>query len=295
MKKITKAVIPAAGFGTRFLPQTKAIPKEMMPIIDKPVIQYIVEELVEQGIETIIIVTGFYKRAIEDHFDNVFELEQKLHEAGKHAELEKVRKIADLAEFIYIRQKGLTGNATPILNAKSVIGDDPFIWAWGDELLEANPPRIKQLLDAYETFGATIVGGIMTSDDAAFKKYGYASGKQIDPNSYRLDKIIEKPGKELAPSNLAMMGGGIYTSDIFAALEESAHLVPPGEEFVYTYGVQKLLEKGIPVYARVISDATHYDCGNKLEYLKTVVEFALKREDLGQDFKSYLKRYLNTL
>lgn len=275
MKTIKKAVIPAAGFGTRFLPQTKAIPKEMMPIIDKPVIQYIAEELVEQGIETIIIVTGYHKRAIEDHFDNVFELEQKLHQSGKHSELEMVKKIADMAQFVYIRQKGPTGNATPILNAKNVIGNEPFIVVWGDEFLQANPPRLKQLIDAYEKFGSTILAGVIASSDQNF-----------------LDKIVEKPGKEHAPSDLAILGGSIYTPDIFEALEQAVNQILEGQEFIYTQAVQKLIDKGTPVYARVIQNAIHHDCGNKLEYLKTLIDYAFDHEEFGDEIKSYISTKL---
>src|SRR3989344_567362 len=179
-KKIRKALIPAAGFGTRFLPQTKAMPKEMMPLVDKPIIQRVVEELVEAGIETIVIVTGIYKRSIEDHFDNNYELEDKLQNSGKDKELEQVRKISDLAEFVYVRQKGPPGNATPILNAKHIMGDDPFMVFWGDDFVDAQPSRAQQLIDAYEKYGTTIMGGLKARNDEDYKKYAFAAGVEVE-------------------------------------------------------------------------------------------------------------------
>src|SRR5260221_1145687 len=168
MPKITKALIPAAGFGTRFLPQTKAMPKEMMPLVDKPIIQRVVEELVEAGIETIVIVTGWNKRSIEDHFDRNAELEMLLEKAGKEEQLEEVRKISNMAEFVYLRQKGPQGNATPILNAKHIMGDDPFMVFWGDDFIDAEPSRAKQLAEAYQKYDTMVLGGLKNPSEEAY-------------------------------------------------------------------------------------------------------------------------------
>lgn len=289
-QKITKALIPAAGFGTRFLPQTKAMPKEMMPLVDKPIIQRVVEELVDAGIETIVIVTGLYKRSIEDHFDHQFELEEKLAKAGKDKELEIVNKISELAEFIYVRQKGPAGNATPILNARHIMGNDPFMVFWGDDFIDAEPSRAKQLIAAYEKYGSSILGGMKARNEEDYKKYAFAGGEVVDPGAIKLNRIIEKPGsRESAPSDLAIISGYVYTPDIYDALEQAKETLPEGEELVYTYGVQGMIDKGIPVYALELQNAEYCDTGNKLEYLKTVVKYGMKHPEFGEDFKEFLK------
>ncbi len=289
-KRITKALIPAAGFGTRFLPQTKAMPKEMMPLVDKPIIQRVVEELVEAGIETIVIVTGWNKRSIEDHFDNNFELEERLLASGKTNALETVRKISNLAEFVYIRQKGPQGNATPILNARHIMRDDPFLVFWGDDFIDAEPSRAKQLVEAYDKYQATILGGMKAQNDEYYKKYGFAGGQKVEDGIIKVSKIIEKPGsKEAAPSDLAIISGYVYTSEIYDALEKAKEKLSNDEELVYTYGVQNLIDEGKPVYALELSNAKYRDTGNKFEYLKTVVEYGIEHEDFGEDFKRFLK------
>ncbi len=289
-KKITKALIPAAGFGTRFLPQTKAMPKEMMPLVDKPIIQRVVEELVEAGIETIVIVTGWHKRSIEDHFDNQFELEEKLFRSGKIKELEEVRKISDLAEFIYIRQKGPAGNATPVLNVRHIMKDEPFIVLWGDEFIDATPNRSQQLIDAYDKYQSLIIPGIKAQNDDWYKRYGIVGGDEIEPGVVRVSKIAEKPGNNRTGlSNLAAIGGFVGTSDIFGPLEEARLSLEEGTELVYTLGIQGMIDKGIPVHAIEIKNARYCDTGNKLEYLKTVVQYGLQHTEIGDDFRSYLK------
>jgi UTP--glucose-1-phosphate uridylyltransferase len=290
-KKIKKALIPAAGFGTRFLPQTKAMPKEMMPLVDKPIIQRVVEELVDAGIETIVIVTGWHKRAIEDHFDNQFELEEKLIRAGKEAELEQIRKISDLAEFIYVRQKGPAGNATPILNAKHIMGNDPFMVFWGDDFIDAEPSRARQLIEAYEKYDSIILGSLRAKSEGDYKKYGFAGGKTVEPGIIRADRIVEKPGsKEAAPSDLAIISGFVVTPDIYEPLEKAKETLEEGQELVYTLGVQGVIDQGIPVHALEIKNAVYRDTGSKLEYLKTLVEYGLQHEDIGEDFKAFLKK-----
>lgn len=289
-KKITKALIPAAGFGTRFLPQTKAMPKEMMPLVDKPIIQRVVEELVEAGIETIVIVTGWNKRSIEDHFDNNFELEQKLLVSGKDQELEMVRKISDLAEFVYIRQKGPTGNATPILNARHIMRDDPFMMFWGDDFIDANPSRATQLIQAYEKYQSMIIGALKKTEPEDYKKYGYAGGEEIEPGVIKVSHVVEKPGtKENAPSDLASISGFIITPQIYQYLEQVKDNLKEGEELVYLSGMQQAINNGVPIHAVELKNAVYRDTGNKLEYLKTIVEYALNHQEFGDEFATFLK------
>lgn len=286
---IKKALIPAAGFGTRFLPQTKAMPKEMMPLVDKPIIQRVVEELVEAGIETIVIVTGWNKRSIEDHFDNNFELEYKLEKGGKTKELEEVRQISNMAEFVYVRQKGPAGNATPILNARHIMGNDPFLMFWGDDFIDATPSRAKQLIKAYEDYRSMILATGKKTNPGDYKKYGYAGGEEIAPGVIKVAKVVEKPGTpDRAPSDYASLSGFVITPDIYEHLEKAAKKLESGEELVYLTGVQGAIDQGTPVYAVEIQNATYRDTGNKLEYLKTVVEYGLMHEDIAQDFRYYL-------
>lgn len=289
MKKVTKAVIPAAGFGTRFLPQTKAMPKEMIPIVDKPVIQYVVEELVDAGIKDIIIVTGWNKRAIEDHFDTNFELEMLLQQGGKLEMLEEVRRITNLANFYYVRQKGPKGNATPILNARPIIGDEPFLVLWGDDFITAKPTRTQQLIEAYNQYNASILGAIRTKKVEDTKRYGFAAGTEVKKGVIKVANLIEKPGPKNAPSDLAVVSGFLFTPEIFDCIEEAKRNLVGSSELVYIDALNILMKKQ-PVYAVEIKGAKYYDTGNKLEYLKTVVEFALQHSDLNGEFRDYLKK-----
>ncbi len=284
-QKIRKAVIPAAGFGTRFLPQTKAMPKEMLPIVDKPVIQYVVEELVASGITDIVIVTGWHKRAIEDHFDYPNELIQTLKEQGKQEQLEEVKRTAELANFIYIRQKGPYGNGTPVLCARNVIGDEPFVAIWGDEFIYAKPPRAKQCIDVFEKYGDPVISAIKVSNQDV-SRYGIVDAVNVEDNVWQIKKLIEKPKKEEAPSNIAAHGCYVLTPDIFPILE---HLAPGKSGEVWLTDAIRELMKSRPVYACLVKEGRYYDTGNKLEYLKTVVEFALAHKDLNGDFREYLK------
>jgi UTP--glucose-1-phosphate uridylyltransferase len=292
MKGIRKAVIPAAGFGTRFLPETKAIPKEMLPIVDKPVIQYVVEELVEAGIRDIIIVTSNHKRAIEDHFDppNI-DLIENLKKGGekKLPLLAEVEKIANMADFVFIKQEGPYGNGTPLLNVKNLIGDEPFIYAWSDDFIVSKPGRFKQLIDIYEKYGGSVLAGIRANSDEDYNRYGFAGGREVEPGVIKADVIIEKPGKANAPSDLATVSGFLFTPDIFKYLETAKSNLKEGEELYYNDGLKLMLADGKAVYAAEIKNGKYYDTGNKLEYLKTVVEFALKRSDIGAEFREYLK------
>ncbi|PIZ65822.1 UTP--glucose-1-phosphate uridylyltransferase [Candidatus Roizmanbacteria bacterium CG_4_10_14_0_2_um_filter_36_9] len=292
MKKITKAVIPAAGFGTRFLPQTKAMPKEMLPIVDKPVIQYVVEELVDAGITDIIIVTGYHKRTIEDHFDTPSkELIENLKLGGdkKKHYLDAVYKISDMANFIYVRQKGPYGNGTPLLNAKHIIGDEPFIYTWSDDFISAKPSRFKQLIAAYEKYQCTCLASIRVTNDEDYDRYGFTGGREIEQCIMEIDKIVEKPGKANAPSNLANVSGYVFTPEIFSYLDKALLNLKEGEELYYNDTLRLMLEDKIKMLAVEIKDGKYYDTGNKLDYLKTVVEFALRHPDLNGKFRSYLR------
>lgn len=288
MKKVTKAVIPAAGFGTRFLPQTKAMPKEMLPIVDKPVIQYVVEEAVASGIKDIVIVTGSSKRAIEDHFDMPnADLVNNLIQGGKEKLLEEVKRIAEMANFIYIRQKGLYGNGTPVLSAESVIGNESFAVLWGDEFISSDPPRLSQMMKVYEKYGGVVISGVRIEQKERLSKYGIADLEPVEDKVYKINRIVEKPNPDEAPSNLATHGAYILPPEVFPALRG---LKPTkGGEIWLTDAINVLREQGVPVYACEIENGTYYDTGSKIEYLKTVIEFALKHKDLNGEFREYLK------
>jgi UTP--glucose-1-phosphate uridylyltransferase len=293
-KKIRKAIIPAAGYGTRFLPATKAQPKEMLPIVDKPIIQYVVEDAVSAGIEDIIIVTGQSKRSIEDHFDYPFELEKRLEEAGKFEELDEIRKIANLANFYFVRQKGPLGNATPIWNARDFIGEEPFLVLWGDEFTNAEPTRSQQLIKAFqENDSSAVIASIRKNTPEDYKRYGYAAGREIKPGVLEIKEIVEKPGVGRIDSDYALIGGSVYKPEMFSAIEEAMWRMKDDNtprELVYVDAINIMLERGLACHAVEIMGGKWFDCGNKLEYLKTVVEFGLKHEDLRDEFGEYLRK-----
>lgn len=285
--KIRKAVVPVAGYGTRFLPITKAMPKEMLPIVDKPVIQMVVEELVEAGIQQIILVTGWHKRAIEDHFDRHLELEYKLRENGKEKELKLIQDISNMAEFVYVRQKEANGNGDAILTAKNVVGDEPFLVMWGDDFIVAEPSRTRQLIEAYEKYNSPILGSIRTSKPEDTKRYGFADGEEVESGVIKISELVEKPGPEKVPSDLAIVSGFVFPPEIFEALKS----VPRegGKELVWVDGVNALRNQGKDAYAMEIKGGRYYDCGNITEYLKTNVELALKRDDIKGEFGKFIK------
>ena len=291
-KKIRKAIIPAAGYGTRFLPATKAQPKEMLPVVDKPIIQYVVEDAVSAGIEDIIIVTGWLKRSIEDHFDYPFELEKRLEESGKLNELEAIRNIANLANFYFLRQKGPAGNGTPIWNAKDLIGDEPFLLLAGDDLFESTPTRSQQLIAAYEKLGGTVISTIKRDQPEHYGRYGYVEGETLEPGIRKISKVLEKPGVNQTQSDQAIVLSGVFEPNIFDALNHARTLHEQArrqDELVIWDGLNLLLQAGQPAYALELKDGKYYDCGNKLEYLKAVIEFGLRHDDLHQEFAQYLK------
>lgn len=290
-KKVKKAVIAAAGYGTRFLPQTIAMPKEMLPIVRKPVIQFIVEEAISAGVEDIVIVTGRTKRAVEDHFDRNKELEEVLRTSGKIERLERISHIPNMANFIYLRQKGPMGNATPILNAEPIIAKEPFFYLFGDDFIEAQPSRCQQLLSAFEKFPGQILSALRTKKKEDTFKYAFASGKEVAPGIIRVENIIEKPGPEKTPSDLAIVSGFLFTPKIIEAIKA---LPEPevGDELVYVDALRLLIKDGEPVYALEIKNGKYHDCGNVLEYMKTTVEFALKDPEIKEEFLQFLKNLI---
>lgn len=286
MLQIKKLIIPVAGYGTRFLPVTKAQPKEMLPIVDKPVVQYVVEDAVKAGIETIILVTGSGKRAVEDHFGYNYELQHFLKQAGKNDLRRQIKKIADMANFIYIRQKGPYGNGTPVLCAKHLIGNEPFAVMWGDEFfLTKRKSQLQQLIEAYKKYQAPILTAYEV-DKEGTKRYGIIDGIKISEDVYQVKRVVEKPGPKNAPSNLASLGGFILTPDIFKMLETTK--LGKGGELWLTDAIQKLAKKQT-IYARRI-DGKYLDTGSKLGYLIANIEIALQRKDLKKDLVKYLKQ-----
>lgn len=293
-QKVTKAIIAAAGFGTRFLPQTKAMPKEMLPLIDKPIIQYVVEELVEAGIKDIIIVSGATKRSIEDHFDTPSQdLINNLVAGGssKKSLLREVEAIGNMANFIYIRQKGPYGNATPVLCAAHLLGNEPFIYTYADEFFVASPSRTRQMIDVYNKYGGSVLACKKAEQDIDYDRYGFASGKELSQGIIKLQKIIEKPGKASTPSNMASVSGYLLMPHIFSYIDEALKEYKSGE-FMIQPIMQSMINDGLGMYAREIKNGIYYDSGDKLEYLKTAISLALNRPDIGPQLLRFLQKKL---
>lgn len=286
MKKVRKAIIPAAGLGTRFLPLTKAMPKEMLPIIDKPTIQYIVEEAVASGIEDIIIVTGKGKRAIEDHFDNNFELEENLIKKGKFDLLEKVRDSSKV-EIHYIRQKEPRGLGHAVWTARKFIGDEPFAVLLGDDIVKSEKPCLKQLIDQYMEIGSSIIG-VQPVDENETHRYGIIDPMAVDGRCYKVRNFVEKPPKGTAPSNLAIMGRYILTPEIFQFLDKQE--VGAGGEIQLTDAIQGLNELQ-NVYAYDF-EGKRYDVGEMLGFIQTQMEFALDHEEYGSKVEEIMQKLL---
>lgn len=290
MKQPTKAIIAAAGFGTRFLPQTKAMPKEMMPIIDKPIIQYVVEELVAAGIKDIIIVGSSNKRSIEDHFDVPNEdLLANLRSGGaaKQPYVDMLHELSNIANFIYVRQKGPYGNATPIVCASHLIGDEPFIYTYADDFFVAPVGRTTQLVETYQKQQGSVFACKKIIADGEYDRYGVVAGESITDSVRKVERIIEKPGKTNAPSDLASVSGYLFESGILPYLEQASKVHVHGE-FMIQPVIQAMIDEGHTFYAREIIDGTYYDTGNKLEYLKTVIDFGLAHPDLGPQLHEHL-------
>jgi len=283
MKKVKKAVIPAAGFGTRFLPATKAQPKEMLPIVDKPTIHFVVEEILESGIEDILIITGRGKRAIEDYFDKNVELEKHLEEAGKTSLLEDIQELSDLADVHYVRQKEQLGLGHAILCAERHIGDEPFAVLLGDTIVENDEPCTKQLVEVFEKRGGSAIA-VEEVPGENIKRYGIIGGDKVDDRTWLIKEFVEKPEPEDAPSNLGMIGRYVLTPEIFDALKETKS-GKHGE--IQLTDALAILAKEQEVYASLFEGKRH-DIGNKLDYLKAIVDYGLSRPDTREAFKEYL-------
>jgi UTP--glucose-1-phosphate uridylyltransferase len=267
------------------------MPKEMLPIIDKPIIQYVVEELVAAGIKDIIIITGYSKRSIEDHFDTPNEdLLVNLRKGGKNKEplLQEIEALANLANFIYIRQKGPYGNAAPIMSAAHVIGNEPFIYTYADEFFSASPGRTTQMIEAYNKHNASVFACIRVKTDEEYDRYGILDAQKMDDNIVKVKGIVEKPGKAEAPSDLASVSGYLLMPEIFSYIDQAETALIGGNEFMIQPIMQQMMDDNLPFIGCEIKNGVYHDTGNKLDYLKTVVEFALQHNDLGTEFREFL-------
>lgn len=275
-QRIHKAVIPVAGYGTRFLPFTKSSPKEMLPIVDRPVIQYIVEEAVASGIDEIILITGSNKRAIEDYFDYNRDLEHQLAKSGKDDLLKMVRDVSDLAQFVYVRQKEMLGLGHAILQARMVIGDEPFAILYGDDVIDSKTPVLKQMIDVYEQNPGAVVG-VTEVPLESVNRYGVIDGEKVSDNLYKINQFVEKPEPQDAPSRLVSTGRHILPAGIFDAIEKTN----PGKggEIQLVDAIYSLIAQGTPANA-LHYEGKWYDCGNKSEYVKAVINYAKKRPDI---------------
>ena len=281
---VSKAIIPAAGLGTRFLPATKASPKEMLPLVDKPLIQYAVEEAVAAGIRDIIVITGRGKRAIEDHFDLSFELEEVLRESGKDKLLKEIRRISELANFCYVRQRHARGLGDAILCAQPLIGDEPFAVLLGDEVIDASVPAIGQLIDLYADLHTPILG-VQEVEQDEVSRYGIIAPKPVRPGLFQVTDMVEKPAPKEAPSRLAVIGRYILPPTIFPVLEKT----PPGKnQEIQLTDALRMMAQSAPMHACLVN-GTRHDAGDKLGFLKATVAFGLKNPELGDRFARYLK------
>lgn len=282
--KVRKAVFPAAGLGTRFLPATKASPKEMLPLVDKPLIQYSVEEAVASGCESLLIITGRDKSAIENHFDISFELEQTLKEKGKDEMFEQVRAISDIARITYTRQKQALGLGHAIYQAKDFVANEPFAALLADDVVDAEKPALKQMVEVFEKYQAPVIA-TMQIEGEAISRFGVIDAEEVEPGIFKIRDMVEKPAYKDAPSDLAIIGRYIFTPDIFEAIENTE---PGAGGEIQITDAMRLLLKERPFYAVKLEGVRH-DAGDKLGFLIATVEYALKRNDLGDDFRDYLK------
>ncbi len=284
-QKIRKAVFPAAGLGTRFLPATKASPKEMLPLVDKPLIQYAVEEAVNSGIESILIVTGREKGAIENHFDISYELESLLQEKGKTEFFKEVRAISEICRISYTRQRQALGLGHAIYQAKDFAENEPFAVLLADDVIDAEKPALKQMIEVFEKYNAPVIA-TMQIEGEAISRFGVIDAEEVESNVFRINSMVEKPKFEDAPSKLAIIGRYILTPDVFDAIERTEK--GAGGEIQITDAMRLMLDEGKPFYA-VKLEGTRHDAGDKLGFLIATVEFALKRNDLGPEFREYLR------
>jgi UTP--glucose-1-phosphate uridylyltransferase len=282
--KIKKAIIAVAGSGTRFLPVTKAMPKEMLPIVDKPIIQLVVEELVEAGVEDIILVTKWDKKPLEDHFDHSWALENELEQAGKTERLKEVKRVADMANFIYVRQKGPYGNGTPVLSAASLVDDEPFIFVWGDDLVKSKTSFTKQMVEDYEKNGKPMIGVQKVAKEDVVR-YGIV---KLREGTNEIEDIIEKPSIEEAPSQLADFGRMILNQEIIDVLKKTA--LGKGNELWITDAIKTYVNNGGIFLAKEIEDGEWLTTGDPLNYLKALLRYAADRKDIGKELKEYTQK-----
>jgi len=285
MKKIKKAILPVAGFGTRFLPATKAQPKEMLPVVDKPVIQYLVEEAVDAGIEEIIFVTGRGKRAIEDHFDTSFELEYNLVEKEKKELLEEVRRISHLAKFSYVRQPQPLGDGHAILQAAHIVGDEPALVIFGDCLYDSEVPASKQLIETFEKYGDPVIG-LSEIEKKEVSKFGVIDGVKLDEHTWEIKNMIEKPKVEDAPTNLVAVGKYVITPEVFQTLATMKH--GKSGEIRLADAFEIMLNENKPLYGKIL-EGTWLDTGNKINFMKAVIHLGLKHPEIKEELKKYIK------
>lgn len=270
------------------------MPKEMLPILDKPIIQYIVEELVEAGIEDIVIVTGYHKRSIEDHFAEPSQELVAALKGPKKQLLAEVEHIANLANFAYMRQKGPDGNGTPLLNAGHLIGDEPFIYTFGDDFIRATPGRFSQMVSLHERTGLGVLSCIRADQDDDYARYGYVGGMEIEPGVVKIESIVEKPSRTSAPSDLASVSSYLFTPSILGCLSERAATLRPGEELSLQDAMQLSIDKGNFLLGYEIANARYFDTGDKLEYLKTIIDLGLEDEHLGSELRAHLTQSLGS-
>jgi len=290
MERIKRALIVAAGFGTRFLPASKAIPKVMFPVVDKPIVQYVVEELSEAGIKEIVFVLSPFTQDVREHFESFPALNALLEKSGKQKQIEELKRIENLANFFYTEQRaGRHGIGVAVLSAKEFIKREPFILAWADDFFKCQPCRFSQLLQVYEQLGGSILGCVRTTNPKDGLKYGFITGEKISPTVTKLKDIIEKPGEGKAPSDLASLSGMILQPEIFDFLEELDRKFPPEKELYHVDGIKRMIEENMPVYGLEYQNARYFDTGDKFGYLKTMVELGLENEELGASFRQYLQ------
>lgn len=294
IQPVRKAIIPVAGYGTRFLPYTKSIPKEMLPIVDRPIIHHVAEEVASAGITQIILITGMNKRTIEDYFDYNTELELMLERSGKHSHKAVSREASDLASFVYIRQKEQLGNGHAVLQAKDLIGpEEPFLVLWGDEMFMGKPTKVQQLISAYEQHGKPVIMTMNCSDPEDYDRYGYiVPGNEYGDGIREVKGFTEKPGIDHAPSPHASLGCMVLKGDVFSYLQTQE--AGSGGEIVLGEALNRYVADN-DLLAKEVSGLKYFDCGNKLGYMKATVEYALQREDVGEEFKEYLRQLAQTL
>lgn len=298
MQKVRKAVIPAAGYGTRMLPITKTISKEMLPLVDKPIIQQVVEELVEAGIEDIIMVIAPHKADINDYFGETEEgLVGHLKAAGPSKEqlLQQLESVQDMANFAFIEQSKQYGTGTPVLDAAPYLGGEPFIYTYADDFFIAKENSVKQLINCYKQYDAPVLGCLRKTDPKDFDRYGFVGGEPVEDGAVKVKLLAEKPGAANAPSQLAAMGYYLLTPDIIDYLQQVLHDLPAGREFYVTDAYNAMINDGKQMIAKEIVDAEYFDTGNKLEYMKTVTTLAARHAEIGGDYKQWLRDFADKL